>query len=160
MNQVYAIDSIFCSPLSKLVRPLMVLSFNSPKPTKGLDVLTISPFLMIDDNTIKSYKRLINNKVLNSMILWAPPKCVHRMEFQILASNANCTYSRWSVETLLYLSIRGVQGVIMINVMLMAVHALKKFLKLSCVYEWARHCRTVAIRENKQHIIQGMNITH
>ena len=34
--------------------------------------------------------------------------------------------------TLLYLSIRGVQDVIMINVMLMTVHALKKFLKLSC----------------------------
>jgi hypothetical protein len=53
------------------------------------------------------------------------------MEFQILASNAKCTYSRWSVGTLLYFSIHGVQGVIMINVMLMAVHALKKFLKLS-----------------------------
>ena len=50
---------------------------------------------------------------------------------QILASNAKYTYLR-SVGTLLYLSIRGVQGVIMINVMLMAVHALKKFLKLSC----------------------------
>ena len=49
---------------------------------------------------------------------------------QILASNAKYTYLR-SVGTLLYLSIRGVQGVIMINVMLMAVHALKKFLKLS-----------------------------
>ena len=39
---MYAINSIFCSTLSKLVRPLMVLSFNSPKPTKGLDALTIS----------------------------------------------------------------------------------------------------------------------
>jgi len=44
------------------------LSFNSPKPTKGLDALTISPFLVIDDNTIKAYKRLINNKILNPMI--------------------------------------------------------------------------------------------
>ena len=65
---MYAIDSIFYSPLSKLVRPLMVLSFNSPKHTKGLDALTISSFLMIDDNTIKAYKRLINNKILNPMI--------------------------------------------------------------------------------------------
>ena len=39
--QVYAINTIFCSTLSKLIRPLMVLSFNSPKPTKGLDALTL-----------------------------------------------------------------------------------------------------------------------
>ena len=38
--QVYAINSISCSTLSKLVKPLMALSFNSAKPTKGLDVLT------------------------------------------------------------------------------------------------------------------------
>jgi hypothetical protein len=36
---VYAIYLISCSTLSKLVRPLMVLSFNSPKPTRGLDAL-------------------------------------------------------------------------------------------------------------------------
>jgi hypothetical protein len=65
---MYAINSIFCSTLSKLVRPLMVLSFNSPKPTKWLDALTIFPFLVIDDNTIKAYKRLINSKILNPMI--------------------------------------------------------------------------------------------
>ena len=46
---------------------------------------------------------------------------------QILASNAKCTYLR-SVGTLFYLSIRGVQGVNMINVMLMTIHALKKLL--------------------------------
>jgi hypothetical protein len=40
---VYVINSIFCSTLSKLDRPLMVLSFNSPKPTKGLDALTEEP---------------------------------------------------------------------------------------------------------------------
>jgi hypothetical protein len=45
-----------------------MLSFNSQKPTKGLDALSISPFLVIDDNTIKAYKRLINNKILNPMI--------------------------------------------------------------------------------------------
>ena len=37
---MYAINSISCLTLSKLVRPLMVLSFNSPKPNKGLDALT------------------------------------------------------------------------------------------------------------------------
>ena len=40
--QVYAIDSISYSTLSKLIRPLIVLSFNLPKPTKGLDALTQS----------------------------------------------------------------------------------------------------------------------
>jgi hypothetical protein len=45
-----------------------MLPFNSPKPTKGLDALSISPFLVIDDNTIKACKRLINNNVLNPMI--------------------------------------------------------------------------------------------
>jgi len=34
------------------------LSFNHPKPTKGLDALSISPFLVIDDNLIKAYKRI------------------------------------------------------------------------------------------------------
>ena len=54
--------------LSKLIRPLIVLSFNLPKPTKGLDALTISLFLVIDDNTTKAYKRLINIKILNPII--------------------------------------------------------------------------------------------
>ena len=33
----------------KQVSPLIVLSINTPKPTRGLDVLSISPFLVIDD---------------------------------------------------------------------------------------------------------------
>jgi histone deacetylase 1/2 len=37
---VYATYLIFYLTLSKLVRPLIVLSFNSPKPTKGLDALS------------------------------------------------------------------------------------------------------------------------
>jgi hypothetical protein len=41
--QVYAINSISCLTLSKLVRLLMVLSFNSPKLTKWLDALTVRP---------------------------------------------------------------------------------------------------------------------
>jgi hypothetical protein len=65
---VYAINLDSYSTLSKLVKPLIVLSFNSPKPNKGLDALIISPSLMIDDNTIKAYKRLTNNKILNPMI--------------------------------------------------------------------------------------------
>jgi hypothetical protein len=34
-------NSISYPTLSKLVRPLMVLSFNSPKPTKGRDALSL-----------------------------------------------------------------------------------------------------------------------
>jgi hypothetical protein len=45
------------STLSKWVRPLIMLSYNHPKPTKGLDALAISPFLVIDDNLIKAYKK-------------------------------------------------------------------------------------------------------
>ena len=50
---VYAIYLISCSTLSKLVRPLIVLSFNSPKPTKGLDAL--SPCSCDDDESIKVF---------------------------------------------------------------------------------------------------------
>jgi hypothetical protein len=32
------------------------LSIDSPKPLGSLDALSISPFLVIDDNTIKAYK--------------------------------------------------------------------------------------------------------
>ena len=65
---------------------------------------------MIDDYTIKAYKRLINNKILNPMIYELPLNvCIEGI--QILTSNAKCTYLRWSVETPLYLSIHGVQGV-------------------------------------------------
>jgi hypothetical protein len=66
--QVYAINTISYSTLSKLIRSLVMLSFNSPKPTKGLDALIISPFLVSGDNTIKAYKRLINDEILNPMI--------------------------------------------------------------------------------------------
>jgi hypothetical protein len=65
--QVYSIYSISCSTLSKLVSHLIVLSFNSPKHSKGIDELTISPFLVIDDNTFKLYKRFIK-KIFNPMI--------------------------------------------------------------------------------------------
>jgi hypothetical protein len=37
---VYEIYPNFCSALSKLTRHLIALSFNSPKPTKGLDTLS------------------------------------------------------------------------------------------------------------------------
>ena len=54
----------------------------------------------------------------------------------ILASNAKCTYLRRSVGTLLYLSIRGVQCVIMINVMLMIVMQIRD----KCCSCTKQHC--------------------
>ena len=46
---------------------LIVLSNNTPKPTRGLDALSISPFLVIDDKPIKAYKRY-SITLLNSPI--------------------------------------------------------------------------------------------
>jgi hypothetical protein len=52
---VHAINSIFCSTLSKLVRTLIILSFNSPKPTKGLDTLSVCRINIINpDHIIKT----------------------------------------------------------------------------------------------------------
>ena len=73
---------------------------------------------------------------------------------QLSASNAKCTYLRKSVGTLLYLSIRGVQGVNMITVMLMAVHALKVCCRARC--GTAALTTTARLQPN---IIQGMNVT-
>jgi hypothetical protein len=42
------------SHLAKLVSSLIVLSFKHQNPLGGLDALSISPFLVIDDNTIKA----------------------------------------------------------------------------------------------------------
>jgi len=47
--------------LCKQVSPLIVLSINTPKPTNGLDALSIYPFLVIDDKPIKAYKKIFNN---------------------------------------------------------------------------------------------------
>jgi hypothetical protein len=41
--------------LIKLISSLIVLSFNHKNPLGGLNALSISPFLVIDDNTIKAY---------------------------------------------------------------------------------------------------------
>jgi uncharacterized membrane protein len=79
------------------------------------------------------------------------------MEFQILASNAKCTYSRKSVGTLLYLSIRGVQGVIIINMMLMVVHALKKFLKSAALpHSGSQRKYTIHHSRHKHHTLAYM----
>jgi hypothetical protein len=55
--QVCSSYRISCSTLSKLVSLLNVLSSKSPKLTKGMNALSISPFLVIDDNTFKAYIR-------------------------------------------------------------------------------------------------------
>ena len=63
----------YLSILSKWVSPLITLSFNHPKPTKGLDALSISPFLVIDDNLIKAYKKILNIKAFRFNDLWEDP---------------------------------------------------------------------------------------
>ena len=57
----------------KQVSPLIVLSINTPKPTKGLDALSISPFLVIDDKPIKAYTKIFNNSFEFSDLIRAPP---------------------------------------------------------------------------------------
>jgi len=57
----------------KQVSPLIVLSINIPKPTRGLDVLSISPFLVIDDKLIKACKKIFNNTFEFLDLIWAPP---------------------------------------------------------------------------------------
>jgi hypothetical protein len=39
--------------LIKLISFLIVLSFNHQNPLEGLDALSVSPFLVIDDNKLK-----------------------------------------------------------------------------------------------------------
>ena len=57
----------------KQISPLIVLSINTPKTTRGLDVLSISPFLVIDDNPIKAFKKIFNKAFEFSDLVRAPP---------------------------------------------------------------------------------------
>ena len=50
-----------------------MLLINTPKLTRGLDVLSISPFLVIDDKPIKAYKKVFNNAFEFSDLVWDPP---------------------------------------------------------------------------------------
>src|SRR6185369_16732144 len=73
----------------KQVSPLIVLSINTPKPTRGLDALSISPFLVIDDNPIKAYKKIFNKAFEFSDLVRAPPQYVHMNGIHLkLASHA------------------------------------------------------------------------
>ena len=73
----------------KQVSSLIVLSINTPKPTRGLDALSISPFLVIDDNPIKAYKKIFNKAFEFSDLVGAPPQYVHMNRIQHkLASHA------------------------------------------------------------------------
>jgi hypothetical protein len=42
--------------LDKYISPLIALSLIHQNSLRGLDALSISPFLVIDDNSIKAYK--------------------------------------------------------------------------------------------------------
>jgi hypothetical protein len=48
------------SHLAKLISSLIVLSFKHQNPQGDLDVLSISPFLVIDDNPIKASWMIFN----------------------------------------------------------------------------------------------------
>ena len=73
----------------KQVSPLIVLSINAPKPTRGLDALSISPFLVIDDNPIKTYRKIFNKGFEFSDLVGAPPQYMHMNENHLkLASHA------------------------------------------------------------------------
>jgi hypothetical protein len=55
----YSFGTLVCiviyPKLIKLISSLVVLSFNHQNPLGGLDALSISPFLVIDDNIIEAY---------------------------------------------------------------------------------------------------------
>jgi hypothetical protein len=99
------------SCLAKLISSLIVLSLKHRNQLGGLDALSISPFLVIDDNTIKA-SQMIFNTVLNLEIYEKPPpKNVHfYLEFQKWSKHAICTYSIRIMKLPLYLSIHGVQN--------------------------------------------------
>jgi hypothetical protein len=50
---IYSYDIFPISHLAKLLSSLIVLSFKHQNPQGGLDALSISHFLVIDDNPIK-----------------------------------------------------------------------------------------------------------
>jgi hypothetical protein len=53
----YSFGTLICiviyPKLIKLISFLIVLSFNHQNPLEGLDALSVSPFLVIDDNKLK-----------------------------------------------------------------------------------------------------------
>ena len=65
----------------KQVSPLIVLSINTPKPTRGPDALSISPFFVIDDKPIKTYKKIFNKAFEFSDLIWAPLNLCKWMQF-------------------------------------------------------------------------------
>jgi len=59
-----------------MVSPLIVLSINPPKHTRGQDALSISPFLVIDDNPIRAYRKIFNKAFEFSDLVRALPQYV------------------------------------------------------------------------------------
>jgi hypothetical protein len=51
---IHSQDIFPVSHLAKLISPLILLSFKHQNPQEGLDALSISAFLVIDDNPIKA----------------------------------------------------------------------------------------------------------
>ena len=95
----------------KQVSPLIVLAIYTPKPTRGLDALSISLFFVIDDKPIKAYKRIFYNAFEFSDLVWAPPQFVQMNELQwIWPQMPICTNQR-IMGLPINLSIHGVQKV-------------------------------------------------
>ena len=94
---------ISCQQVSSLI----VLSINTPKPTRGLDALSISPFLVIDDNPIKAYKKIFNKAFVFSDLVRSPPqygihlKLASHAKIHILSTNETPPKSQppWGVTS-------------------------------------------------------------
>jgi hypothetical protein len=103
--------------LIKLISSLILLSFNHQNPQGGLDALSISPFSVIDDNTIKVYKWLIK---IRFWILWYSKlplsMCIESTSyFWLQTPNAHTKLECWN--SLYILASVGWKGVNMITVM-------------------------------------------
>jgi hypothetical protein len=57
---IHSQDIFPISRLAKLIISLIILSFKHQNPQGGLDALSISPFLVIDDNPIKASRMIFN----------------------------------------------------------------------------------------------------
>ena len=79
--QVYVRLSISYFTLSKYVRHLIALSFNHPKPTKGLDELSITPFWWLMTTQLKLTKRYKN---LGFWVQWFMEGSQDRRAFLLL----------------------------------------------------------------------------
>ena len=117
----YCFGTLICivtyPKLIKLISSLIVLSLNHQNPQGSLDALSISLFFVVDENTIKAYKRLVK---IRFWILWYSkfPRsmCIHWTSFfwlQMPIAHTKVLY--WN--SLYILASVGCKSVNMITVM-------------------------------------------